>query len=415
MIFSGPEKKNKVSAEKREEISRTLSRFKMEMMKKLPFYGDILMQLPVIADDTVPTAQTNGREIRYSPVFFSKLKEGQRNYVLLHEVLHVLLLHWRRRGEREPLLWNIACDYMVNGILDRMKWQMSHYKIPFERPPEGCFTDGYKYPSAESAYAQLLAESKGKKKITYNGRVVTARPADLPGYAEEGSGALSDTEAEEAEQQIRKLIRETLARRGRGEGHWNGIPGEIVSLGIVKSKKLPWHKLLFEYLQDREEEESSYMTPERKYIHMDLIIPGCGRTEDELGEIWAFVDSSGSIGLNDLEQFMTQLSRISKEFHCRFHIAFWDTVVSEIYRDVRKTAEILKCVPHSSGGTDINCVYHYLRENKIRPEVMLILTDGYFGILKERIGSLPKHTILVISEDGREMDKDNGIGKLATL
>ena len=409
--------RKKVSDEKRDEIRQKLQRFKMDMMKKYPFYGDILMHIPVIEDDRIPTAQTNGREIRYSPVFFATLTEGQRNYVLLHEVMHILLLHWKRTGNRKPLLWNIACDFMVNGIIDQLRWYMRQDKIPFDRPVNGCYTDSWRYPSAEEAYARLLEENRDLKQIRYLGNVVKARPGDLTegGDPAEG-GELSGALTEETEKQIREMIRETVKRRGeRSAGRYASIPAEILKLGIVPTKRLPWHKLLYEFLQDRQEEESSYMTPERKYLHMDLIVPGCGRTEDELGEIWAFVDTSGSIRTEELEQFLTQLCRISAEFRCKFHIGFWDTRVSEVYRNVRGTKQILECVPHSTGGTDINCIYEYLRTNRIKPEVMLILTDGYFGEVAENIGSLPKKTILVISEDGRAMERNNGIGKLARL
>ena len=407
-----------VKEEDRLEIRQKLQRFKMDMMKKYPFYGDILMHIPMREDTHIPTACTNGREICYSPVYFMTLKEGQRNYVLLHEVLHVLLLHWRRRGNRHPLLWNIACDFMVNGILDRMRWQMRTENIPFERPPAGCFLDSYWYPSAEEAYAKLLQEnSKIEQKVVYNGNVVRHSPQDLAdGGNPADGGELPEADAQETEKQVREMIRETAKRHGeKSVGRFGGIPAEILSLGMVATKRLPWNKLLYEYLQEREEEESSYMTPERKYIHMDLIIPGCGKTEDELGEIWAFIDTSGSISINELEQFLTQLCHIAAEFHCKFHIAFWDTQVTDVYHNVRGAKQILECIPHSTGGTDINCVYEYLRREKIKPEIMLILTDGFFGALRERVGGLQKRTILVISENGADFERNNGIGKLARL
>ena len=406
----------KTREEQREQIRQRLQRFKMDMMKQYPFYGDIMMHIPLREDSTIRTAMTNGREIRYNPDFFAGLEPGQCNYVLLHEVMHILLLHWKRIGSRQPLLWNIACDFMVNGILDRMRWEMQHKGIAFARPPAGCFMDRYNYPSAEEAYAQLRQENNNVEQITYYGKHVKHRPADLADARDSKSGALQETDAEETEKQLRELVRETIERRGeKGTGSLGGIPAEILKLGIVKTKRLPWDKLLYEFLQEREDEESSYLTPERKYIHMDLIVPGCGHTEDELGEIWAFIDTSGSIADNELEQFLTQLCHIAMQFHCRFHIGFWDTEVSEVYRNVRGTRQILECIPHSSGGTDINCVYRYLDENKLKPEVMLILTDGYFGELRKKSPRLAKRTILVITENGAEFERNNNIGRLARL
>ena len=54
----------KTRGEQREQIRQRLQRFKMDMMKQYPFYGDIMMHIPLREDSTIRTAMTNGREIR---------------------------------------------------------------------------------------------------------------------------------------------------------------------------------------------------------------------------------------------------------------------------------------------------------------------------------------------------------------
>ncbi|MCR5324917.1 MAG: VWA-like domain-containing protein [Lachnospiraceae bacterium] len=413
-----------------EEIRRGLQRFKMDMMKELPFYGDILMRVEVREDSEIETAQTNGKSISYNPDFFAELSEGQRNYVLLHEVLHILLLHWKRQAGRNRELWNIACDYVVNGIIDH---KICTYNIlgwiKIERPPYGCFVKGYYHGEpAEQFYKELYGKLKNKIKaltdrgegnggiLKVNGmyaveidKVHVRTPADLAEAQEQ-----SESEVAEAETFIKELVKDTIKRRGTAGCY---IPEQIVKL--TESKKLPWNKLLYEFLEEKVDEESSYLTPERKYIHMDLIIPGLSKTEDELGEIWAFVDTSGSIAGNELDQFMTQLYRIAKEFRCIFNIAFWDTKVSDVFENVTNKEDVLKCRPRHSGGTDIDCVYDYIREEKPKIGVMLILTDGYFGRLHgeniEAAGKLSRKTILVISEKGTDPVDKEKYGKIARL
>lgn len=396
------------SDKEREKILRGLQRFKMDMMKHLPFYGDILMKAVLIEDPHTPTAATDGRTIRYNLDFFSHLSEGERNYVFLHEVMHILLFHWKRKGDRDPLLWNIACDYVANAYLDRMKWEMKGHGIVFQRPANGCFIQGYyDGKSVEQFYNELAEQNQNRKTlIYYNKNQITHKPEDL-----RKAGALSQSEEVETERKIREVVKETIKRRGNAQSTL--IPDVLFEM--ARTKRLPWHKLLYEFLQEREDEESSYLTPERKYIHMDLIIPGLSKCEDELGEIWAFVDSSGSISSSELGQFTAQLYRIASEFHCTFNVAYWDTEVTDVYLKVKKRSDILELRPHHSGGTDINCIYDYLKSNKINPEIMLILTDGYFGNLNEPVGKLASRTILVISENGREFENNNGIGKLARL
>ena len=85
-----------------EAITKDLQDFKTTMLMYRPFFGDILLRLPIVRDDAVPTACTDGRTIRWSGPFFSSLNSAQRHYVLMHEVFHVLLMHPSRAGGRDP-------------------------------------------------------------------------------------------------------------------------------------------------------------------------------------------------------------------------------------------------------------------------------------------------------------------------
>ena len=58
-------------------IEDEIIKFKMQLLRKMPFYGDIVMRLPIIRNDSVPTARTNGRCIEYSGKFFEKMGVGQ--------------------------------------------------------------------------------------------------------------------------------------------------------------------------------------------------------------------------------------------------------------------------------------------------------------------------------------------------
>jgi predicted metal-dependent peptidase len=193
------------------------------------------------------------------------------------------------------------------------------------------------------------------------------------------------------------------------------IPTQIYAL--VESKKLDWRKLLKDFLSQEIGDEASYTTPERKYLHMDLILPGHSMTDETVEEIWAFIDSSGSIGREEMAQFLTQLYRIARQFKCIFHICYWDTAVTDVYKNIRREDDILKSVPRHSGGTDINCVYRWIHDNKVRPDVMLILTDGYFGSLTTPTFNrqLGKKTILVLSTNSMINEDMKKIGKIAKL
>lgn len=403
-----------------QEIEQNISRFKIDLLRKMPFYGDIVTNLVIEADDSIPTACTNGLNVKYSPAFFKGLSRGQQNFVIMHEVFHILLCHCQRDNNKDPRIWNTAADVVVNSMLLQLMKDMKAHYIPFERPAEGLFADIYN-ETVENIYAKIVEDnaniSKKSKQLTLRKRYsswgnaekqVVGIPKDLV------PDAMTPMEKEALNSKIAELVRAASSQERSPYGHCT-VPDEIFAIG--KKSSLNWKKLLKSYLDSDRSDETSYTTPERKYIHMDLILPGHDISDEVLEEVWAFVDSSGSIGKADMESFLTELYHISKQFHCVMNICYWDTAVGDVYRNIRTEKALKECVPHHSGGTDINCVYSWIRENKVKPNVMLILTDGIYGNVtpQNRIPSLRRKTILVISENKYVREDMKEIGKVASL
>ena len=402
-----------------------MQRFKMELLRKMPFYGDILMRLSFVEDKKIPTAATNGKTIWYNPKFLADMKPGERNFVLMHELFHVLLRHGVRNadGQRDRDIWNMACDIIINDMLIKLHNDMRRAGIPFQKPVVGTFATVNSGETAENLYGKIQADNAGKNKHTqklnirigYTGNGTYEQKmheVDLP--SDLRTFELSMDEMKVQDQLLQEMLR-TAAQKNRGTMGSYYIPSEVYVL--VQSKKLDWRKLLKNFLSQEIGEETSYTTPERKYLHMDMILPGHSLSEETIEEVWAFVDSSGSVGRDEMAQFLTQLYRISREFKCILHIGYWDTSVTDVYRNIRREEDVLKCVPRHSGGTDINCVYQWIRENKVKPDVMLILTDGYFGRLTTPTFSrtLGKKTVLVLSSDIDITEDMRKIGKIARL
>lgn len=410
-------------------IEEKIKKFKIDLLRKLPFYGDILLMMPIVRNDKIPTAQTNGRKIEYNGHFLESMSDGQCNFIIMHEVFHVLLHHCSRSKGRNPQFWNIAADLVVNDMLLKLQYDMRRYQIKFEKPDNGLFDSVGLNDTVESIYERIAQANNysvpiDKKLILNTGNKKLAEiPDDLiiiEGSKNEGkmfpidAGKHSDGSDGLSETMIDQVIHDAI-NKNRGTAGSFFAPRELLLLD--DAKKLNWKSLLKDFLQEEINDESSYTTPERKYIHMDLLLPGYSLTEEKLEEVWAFVDSSGSIGDREMKEFITQLFRISKEFKCVFNICYWNTSVSDVYMNIPDEKALLKAVPKHSGGTNINCVYRWINENKIKPEVMLILTDGYFGKLDDSVfrPSLRGKTILVLSEGIMINDDMKKIGKIARL
>ena len=365
------------------------------MLINYPFYGDILLRLPIVRDDSVATACTDGHTIRWSVKFFLPLSEEERHYVLMHEVFHTLLCHPLRAAGLNPQIWNIAADIIVNNMCDGlMRTFASQPALKLKRPAVGIFRAISPNETMENLYGKILSDNRDRppRQGTLRLRRDYRKPPDdganrlmgvpLPApdllHGAPGGPPLTPEERQALEQMISSLIRTAASQAGRSASGSFAIPQALLKL--ARPKPLDWKKLLKDFLNEAQSDETSYATPERKYLHMDLILPGHGLSETgELESVWAFVDSSGSIGQDDLSQFLTQLHRIVKEFRCEMNIAYWDTAVTDVYTKIHSEKQVLAAQPKHSGGTDINCVYRYIQDQHLRPLAALILTDGYFG------------------------------------
>lgn len=96
-------------------------------IREYPLLAALASAFTIIEDDDVcqrrgiaiAAVQPALREIYINP--YAGLDANETRFVVAHELLHVGLLHHRRRAWRHPFLWNIACDYVINNWLQVMR------------------------------------------------------------------------------------------------------------------------------------------------------------------------------------------------------------------------------------------------------------------------------------------------------
>ena len=118
------------------------------------------MMAPIVMTNTVPTAATNGRDLLFNADFVHSLNAQELDGIVVHELLHLALLHVPRRGVRDHMVWNIAADIHVNGIVHSMK----QLKLP-----AGAVEDlGLAPLCVEEIYEKLLNDRKdiSKSRLT---------------------------------------------------------------------------------------------------------------------------------------------------------------------------------------------------------------------------------------------------------
>ena len=86
------------------------------------------------------------------------LSDQEWRFVLAHEYLHAGLMHHRRAEGRDRYLWNVACDYCVNGWLKDMGIG--------EMPSEVLYDRELKDLSAEAIYDKIVKEIRKYRKLS---------------------------------------------------------------------------------------------------------------------------------------------------------------------------------------------------------------------------------------------------------
>ena len=90
------------------------------------FFATLVLNLECIQDENInpQTACTNGKVIRYFPGFIRSLTPKEVVCILAHEILHCVFGHHTRRGDRNLLVWNVACDLAINPLLREYGFQL---------------------------------------------------------------------------------------------------------------------------------------------------------------------------------------------------------------------------------------------------------------------------------------------------
>jgi len=99
--------------------SNTTQDAAVRLMLKFPFWSELYYTMTIYDDPDCPTLSTDGRNMWVNPTFWAGLTLPLKIAALAHEIGHKMLLHSTRRGSRNPMLWNIAADYVVNASLPR--------------------------------------------------------------------------------------------------------------------------------------------------------------------------------------------------------------------------------------------------------------------------------------------------------
>jgi predicted metal-dependent peptidase len=384
---------SKLSAEQR------IERCHVQLMKHKNFalFSGLFMIGKVSVDDETPTACTNGMDVRYGRAFVDRLNDKQLAFLILHENMHKAYRHlvvWEKLYKRNAVLANIACDYVINLQIRDYDPQQYDTEMPTddEGKPMGCLDEKYRGMDSQEVFLKLIEErgedygkGKGTVKVYVIGEGDENRSSDdgdgegIPTFDEhdwEGAGEASQEEKDEAGKEIEQALRQGSILVGKMGGNVDRNISEMLT------PKIDWKEALRDFVKSMTQgkDQSSWRRLHKRYLAADLIMPSS--YSEKVGGIAIAIDTSGSIGTEELSQFLSEVKSICEEVSPEYiDLLYWDTHVAarETYTENELSGLTESTKPAGGGGTEPACVPKFMKKHNMTPECLLMLSDGYIG------------------------------------
>lgn len=333
-------------------ISDRIQKAKIRLIIKFPFYASLLAGLELIEDSTIPTACTNGLDLRINPDFWESLNLNEQIGLLAHEVLHPAFLHHTRRNGRDPEIWNEACDYAINKILLDAGVTL----------PSGALVD-YRFVNkgAEEIYDVIYRDQDGKPQGGGGGGFGGVE--DLP--ETDGDGNPISVEHEE-QKQVQKVI---------GAGTLAGQGGGAVQRAIEKliEPRVNWEDALAQIVSEKARDDYSYARKSDRYAYdRRLYMPSLHN--DTYGDVALIVDTSISCTQEHLNIFSGECNSVAELTTSKKYAIYCDSDIAGV--DEFEADDDVDFQFRGGGGTDFRPPFKWIDDQGIDPKIAIYFTDG---------------------------------------
>ena len=358
-----------------------LAKATIAIMGKAHVLSGVMMVGERSVDENAPTAYTNGRDEKYGRKFVEDLTDAELRFLIMHEVYHKLYKHlttWIDLYKTNAKLANQACDYVINlKLVEEFDTMRMDDGSPFIRMPKGGLLDTrFSGMNAKQVYNILKQEQdedeRGGKPQKGDGE--EGAGLDDHGWAE--AQELSAEERQELERDIDEALRQGALVAGKTGS------GGLRDLSDLLQPKVDWREVLREFITTtcQGKDYSTWRRPNRRFVSSNIYMPSS--ISEQVDELVIGIDTSGSIGGPELSQFLGEVQSIAQQVKPnRVRLLYWDTkVCADEKYEGDQVSDIAKSTkPAGGGGTDPRCVPLYMDEHGIKPQAVVMLTDGYVG------------------------------------
>lgn len=383
---------------------RRLLLSRMRILNTHGFYGLLLMHMIYSIDENAETAYTDGTRIAFGPQFLESLTDSELDFVMMHEILHVVLQHCIRGEDRDHERMNIACDIVVNSNIllennmDRRSITLSQWGESMHIAPDG--KEGHEY-TAEQVYDMLPPSPPGKKPPPPGGfaKGRAKQERQTPGQAQPG-GKIWDDHSQWGQYEEDDTLRDVWVKQFSEACEAITIREKTIGRGTLplfaqrlleklRDPQVDWRTILNEFVQE-EVNDYSFSPPDRRFQDSPFFLPDfneMGRNGEPV-DILFMIDTSGSMSDKEITAAFSEVKGAIDQFDGKLKgwLGFFDAAIIEP-KPFESVDDVLKIKPAGGGGTDFQIIFEYVHqhmENKL-PACIIILTDGYAPFPQEHL------------------------------
>lgn len=361
---------------------------KRKMLIKYPFFGRVVTNVKYVETTSIKTAATDGTTIYYNPGFVTSLTIEEQVFLFAHEVCHIAFNHIKRSKDKNPKLWNIATDAVINAFLQNDGLPLIEGAVNIE--------DAIQY-NVEELYNKLLKEQPEVEQNQEENQDVGHDTHQIwdPSQLEQQENnnqqenikqVQQDTEKigekesfnknkQEKKENLKKLKQQIQQESINHSLNPNGSDNlEISNIGKA-TKIIDWRYILRETITY--DVDWSYRNAT---IENGVIVPHLEEKPMPVTEV--VLDTSGSINEELLRNFLRECKNILS--HTRLKVGCFDTRFYG-FHEIRTEEDIDNMPFQGGGGTDFNAAVNAFSR---RAENKIVFTDGHASMSRESVNAI---------------------------
>ena len=410
-----------------------------------PYMASVLTRMALVEKKGVGTmAVTDKWQVLWDPAFVNTLTLDQRAAVLCHEAWHLLRGHSRRRGDRDPKLWNIACDIAINddgslrdmlpsngcypeqfasmgvrsGMLEEDIYDLLMAQQP--EPPTGGPDDdndedgdsdgNHDHDDEDGSDGGTGGPGGGQDPDVSNdmGKPVGKKPAEgacgsgaggkpAPGEGDDGDPVGDGGHSSMEDELVMREVAEAIQTCGSASGGARRWASDVLAPPVI-----PWQRVLRAAIRRAmllTRGATDYSYGRRPKVRSGVILPTLVRPQMPVAIV---LDTSGSISGPMLNACLAEIDGILKAVRLPCVVLACD---AQVHGGAQRVTTARDVKPLGGGGTDMGKGIAAAEALRPKHGATIVVTDGYTPWPRAK-PSMPCIVCLIGASDGSSVSND---------